>query len=197
MARLKARVEGRVRGSYGKPWSRLSNIPVTPEMLDTIGKCMAKIFAQEAVKDFQKRGWSQKDPGGRAPLSKSFGYKLRGRSTVEITCTFYGVSTLANAGVPEYPMPWLTQQGAGRAVKKKMGASRVSPRKRRPLVVPIKSGGGVIFRTAPLKFKDAWIHPAIAKFTFPQRAARRSKEECLRILRDSVADVLRSGDPTG
>ena len=207
MAKMKATVEGRVRGTYGKPWSRMANIPVTSKMLHTIGKCMAKVFAEEAVKDFQKRGWSQKDPSGGGGLKDSFGYKLKGRSTVEITCTFYGVAELANEDIPAHPMPWLTQHAkdahpakyklsqAERDAKMKKGG-RVSQGTRRPLVVPIQTGGGVIFRTAPLKFTNAWVHPGIAKFTFTQRAVRRSKEECMRVLRDAVADYMRAGDPT-
>jgi len=206
MAKLKATIEGRVRGSYGKPWSKLTNIPVTPAMLHEIGKCMSRVFMEEATKDFEKRGWSQRDPKGGKPLRKSFGYKLKGRSTIEITCSFYGVAHLANEAIPEHPMPWLTQQGKGinpstyskvastAATHSKPGAPK---NRKKPLVVPLQTPGGVIFRMAPLTFANAWVHPGIAKFTFAARALKRSREECVRVMRDKVVDVLRSGDPFG
>ena len=200
MAKMRAQVEGSVRGSYGKPWSTLAGIPVTPKMMSIIGKCMAKVFAEEAVRDFRKRGWSVRDPMKGSDLGKSFGYKLKGRSTVEVTCTFYGVARLANEDIPEHPMPWLTQQAHGTLPKKiipgKKTVAGISGSKR-PLVVPIQTDGGVIFRMAPLTTDKAWIHPGIAKFTFVNRAVKRAREECLKVLRDAAADALRAGNPLG
>jgi len=201
----------RLKASYGKPWSTKLEAPMTPKLLAKIGECLAKQFAKEALKDFAKRGWSVKDPKGGPDIGDSFSYHVRGNSTVEITSTFYGMDVLINQAIPPHRMTWLTQEAHGTPKELERGtttplatatemvkaAARRKPveaSKRKPLVVPLKTKSGeVIFRMAPLKFADAWIHPGIAKFTFAQRAMRNGKEACLGIISEYIGELLESG----
>ena len=60
-----------------------------------------------------------------------------------------------------------------------------------PLVVPLRTDDGmVVFRTAPLTFQDAWVHPGIAKFTFMQRGIRKGRLGCIEILKGVVKDAV-------
>jgi len=194
----------KVRGSYGGPWAKKLDLPVTPEMLREIGKCLVEHFAREALKDFAKRGWSVRDPKGGPDIGDSFSYQIRGMSTVEITSTFYGMDVLGSQDVPERRMTWLTQEGKDAAPQnyKRTNGERnaraksgtISRGGRLPLVVPIKTDNGkVIFRTAPLKLNEAWVHPGIAKFTFVQRAMDKGRKSCLEIVVRRMGELLMKG----
>ena len=73
MSQVKLR---RVKGTYGTPWSKLTSIPVTKEMMEEIGEKLVVVFIEESRKDFAKRGWSVRDPMGGPDLGKSFGYRI-------------------------------------------------------------------------------------------------------------------------
>jgi hypothetical protein len=85
-------------------------------------------------------------------------------------------------------MTWLTQEYKERNPAK-FGQTFMERKKgntgsnRRPLIVPIKVGGTVEFRTAPLKMTDAWVHPGIAKFTFFETAIRKGRKACIEIVK--------------
>jgi len=168
------------------------DLDVTPDLLRDIGECIIRNIVFEAKKDFAKRGWSGKDPMGGPDLWDSFSYTVKS-SSVEIHSTFYGMYELITGDIPERKMTWLTQQGQGRNAEHKKLANRRYGRGKTPLVVPLtdRDTGQVVFRTAPFRTKDAWIHPGIAKFTFIQRAIRKAREECMVIMADHVRDVLR------
>jgi hypothetical protein len=196
-----------MRGVYGKPWSELAGgIPISKKVLNDLGKCLVDVMANEAKKDFARRGWSGVPPGGGTPIWKSFSYKIRGKSTVEILSTFPDIERLME-GVPKHPMTWLTQEAKDKSPNKykltdaerKAGMIRggkVSDRERRPLVIPVGSGTGtVVFRMAPLKIGDAWIHPGIARFTFMERAIKKGRKACADILGQEIIRQLSEGDP--
>lgn len=192
----------KVRGTYGKPWADKIDLPLTPAVLREIGKCLMDLFAREAERDFAKRGWSVRDPMGGPDIGDSFSFSIRGDSTVEVTSSFYGMDVLGSQDVPEHKMTWLTQEAKDKAPqnyprtaaerKARMKTSgRVSQGERMPLVVPIRTEGGtVVFRAAPLKIADAWVHPGIAKFTFAQRAMEKAKKECLKIIARRAGEML-------
>ena len=50
--------KARVKGVYGKPWSAISKIEISPEVLGQLGDCLIEHIVREAKKDFAKRGWS-------------------------------------------------------------------------------------------------------------------------------------------
>ena len=198
----------KIRGTYGKPWSQMGKFDLTPETLKAIGECMVNSFKKEALKDFAKRGWSVRDPMGGPDIGDSFSYRVKGKSTVEILSSFYGIAELTRGDIPSRRMTWLTQEAKDKTPHKykrtpgeqrrQMSMSgRVSKGTRLPLVVPIKSSSGeVIFRTAPLKIKDAWIHPGIAKFNFARRAVEKGRKLCLDAIQQQALDMLIAGDPT-
>jgi hypothetical protein len=196
----------RVRGLYAGPWEKISKIVATPRVMRRLAMCIIDILKVESKKDFTKRGWTGGDPKGGPPIWDSFAYQIRGRSTIEITSSFYGMPELASAkGIPSRRMVWLTQEAKDKAPqrykrtkterKRKMRQSgRVSKGERMPLIVPLKaSSGQVILRMAPLKFQDAWVHPGIAKFTFVQRAIRKGRKQCAQILAQEIAKGVDEG----
>ena len=64
----------------------------------------------------------------------------------------------------------------------------------KPLVVPLTtSTGEVIFRMAPLRTADAWIHPGIARFNFMERAVRKAKIQVDKIMTEYCGNVISAG----
>ena len=192
----------RLRGALGGVAAKKLEIPVTPDLLERLGKCMVDTFAKEAKKDFAKRGWTGEAQDGSAPIWDSFSYQIRGERTVEIVSTFPYIEQMVEKDTKPYKMTWLTQEAKERKpaqfpltpregkLRMKLGG-RVSDGGRLPLVVPLKAKNGtVIFRTAPLTFQDAWVHPGIAKFTFVQRAARKGREQCIGLIKQEVLDAV-------
>lgn len=192
----------RMRAILGGPFSRLSELPITDKLLSDIGKCMVKALSEEAMEYFAKRGWSGRDPMGGAPIWESFSYRIRGKRTVEIVSTFYGMDVLAHGDIPERKMTWLTQEAKdrhpgkydltdGEKDRKMKKTGRVSKGQRLPLVVPIKSrGGAIVLMRAPLTIGDAWVHPGVAKFTFFETAVRKWRKRCAGILAQAVVAAI-------
>lgn len=186
----------------------MGGFDLTPETLKSIGKCLVEIFGREALKDFRKRDWSTHDPKGGPDIHKSFSYRIKGKSTVEILSSFWGMAELTLGARLPQRMTWLTQEAKDKAPHKyeqtegerKRGmssAGRVSKGTRLPLIVPMKAKSGeIVFRTAPLKMQNAWVHPGIAKFTFARRAVEKGRKECLGIIKEQAVAMLRAGDPT-
>jgi hypothetical protein len=200
MAKIQMR---RVRG---KPWSKTKEIPLTPSTLRRLGYAIVKELKREAAKDFAKRGWSGEDPMGGKPIWESFHFSVRGQDVI-VYSTFYGMKELAKGDIPARKMTWLTQkakeehpsQYALTDREKELGmrvTGKPSKGERLPLIVPVESNGSVVFRVAPLRFADAWVHPGIAKFTFFGRAIRKGREACMEIIAEEIAKALAEGDPT-
>lgn len=181
---------GRIRGVYAKPWSDRLDVKVTPDLLHKMGRAIVKRLSEESRKDFAKRGWVGRDPMGGPDVWDSFSYRIH-ESSVEILSTFYGMAELTTGDIPSRRMVWLTQQGAGKVSSVSAGGKPKYKLGQRPLVVPIKEKSGeVVFRTAPLQLKDAWIHPGIAKYTFVQRAINKAKEDCKQLVVDAIQDAF-------
>ena len=86
---------------------------------------------------------------------KSFYYEIEGEG-VAIYSKWEWITKYLNNHEPER-MDWLTKQGN----------STLS-------VIPLKdSKGQMIFRTVPLMKNDAWIHPAIKKWTWIEKGVAR------------------------
>lgn len=191
----------RVRGVYGGPLAKLAKLTeeIPKEVLLKVAKVIVDSVVDEARKDFAKRGWSLNDPKGGPPLDKSFSYSIRGDKTIEITSTYWGLTELQD-GIPRHPMTWLTQEGRDKsptkhelppAERRKSIHRGPKGKNRKPLVVPLKTDAGtVIFRTAPLMMKDAWIHPGIAKFTFLERGIQKGRKKAALVLFQFLKDHL-------
>jgi hypothetical protein len=168
------------KGIYGKPWSKISSIPVSRDVLERVGQILVDSVVEEAKKDFAKQR-GMRTPRGEPmglPVSKrfyeSFGYKIVGKSTVTITTTWEWFPRYE--GRRPYRMPWLTRE---RGVN----------------IVPFpQDDGTVIFRTAPLTTAKAWIHPGVARHTFLQRGLRKGRQKAAQILSEELIKVL-SGSP--
>lgn len=195
-------IQTRIRGALGGPFGKKLEVPMTPELLHRLGKCLVDSFIKEAKKDFAKRGWSGLAQDGSAPIWDSFSYKLRGESTVEVVSTFPYLAEMVSQEAKPHKMTWLTQEAKDKTPaefplspkEKKLGMQKsghVSQGERLPLVIPLKDKSGtVIFRAAPLTFQDAWVHPGIARFTFVRRAAQRGREQCIEIIKGEVLKTV-------
>jgi len=205
----------RIRATYGKTWAKTGKIEIDESVLNLIGEILVETVRIEAKNEFVKRGWSMDDPMDGPPIGDSFRYEILGERTVVLKSSFYGLAELTSKeGIPERKMTWLTQQGAKRNVKTREQRLReanmpglktkfksTSPSSS-PLVVPITTDTGeVIFRMAPLRMSDAWIHPGIARFNFMERALKKARvkveslmsEYCGNVLSAGMAEVINDG----
>lgn len=174
----------RIKGVYGKPWSRMvsEGISLDAKMLHRLGRVLVESVVEEARVDFAKQGRAPKPPGkpegipNTEDFFKSFHHRLTGTSTIEILSTWPYIDQVIEGRDP-YPMPWLT-------------------RSRGVDVVPILKGDGVvIYRTAPLKIQDAWIHPGFARHTFLQRGIKKGREKMAQIIAAEATRALMKGNP--
>lgn len=191
----------RMRAILGGPLARMTELPLSQKLLARVGQCMIDALAQESKEYFTKRGWSGKDPMGGPPIWESFSFRIRGKSTLEITSSFYGMNELASGDIPDRKMTWLTQEAKDRQPtkfkltegEKKLGmkqTGRVSQGKRLPLIIPIENEGGQVeLRRAPLQIGDAWVHPGIAKFTFFETAVRKWRLRCAQLIVEEMIRV--------
>ena len=194
-------IQTRIRGTLGGLFGKKLDVPMTPELLHQLGKCLVDSFIKESKKDFAKRGWSGEARDGGPPIWDSFSYKIRGESTVEVVSTYPYLAEMVSQDSKPHRMTWLTQEAKDQKAaefpltprEKQLGmqrSGRVSKGERLPLIVPLKGDNGVvIFRAAPLTFQDAWVHPGIARFTFVERAAKKGREQCIEIIK---AEVLKT-----
>jgi hypothetical protein len=192
----------KVRGVKGDPFAKLADVALDKRVLRKLGSCLVGLLRGESQNYFEKRGWSGKDPMGGPPIWRSFSYRVVG-SDLEILSSFYGMKELAKGDIPSREMPWLTQEAKDKQplryhltdTEKRLRMrrnGRISNGKRKPLIVPIKTKAGeVIFRMAPLKLKDAWVHPGIARFTFLENAIRKGRKMCARIIAAEMAKAMK------
>lgn len=188
----------RVKKTYLKPWSKIKAQPLQGKDLEEIGTLLVRIIREEAKKEFIRRGWSlraphktdpsvwgsDQGPQGGPPLQDSFSFEIR-KGQIEILSSYYGLSDLLR-GIPSRPLTELTQEAA----------RQKDPARIHPLVVPIRTRSStVLFRFAPERRGEAWVHPGIRKFTFGDRAVRKAKEEIQRRLADQLRLTLAQGDP--
>lgn len=174
----------RVKGVYGKPWSRMvsGGIDLDEKVLRRLGQVLVDSVVAEARVDFAKQGRAPHVPGKPEGLPRteaffeSFSYRLSGKSTIEVLSSWPYIDQVTEGRDP-YPMTWLTR------------ANGVN-------VVPILKGAGVvIYRTAPLKLQDAWIHPGFARHTFIQRGIRKGREKMAQIVAAEAVRDLMKGNP--
>ena len=170
-----------VRRVYGKPWSRLAKgIELDRGTLQRLGRAIVRAVRLEAkLQQSRERNLKPNDPEGlpqTGDFLKSFGYRIVGKSTIEVTSTWPFIEQIIEGRDP-YPMVWLTKQaGIG--------------------IVPLThEDGTVIFRSAPKQRADAWIHPGWARHTFIERGVRRGRRRMAEIIVEDVARQLSAGDP--
>lgn len=147
----------------------LRRAKLTRRMLDIMGEEMVAGVRLEASK---AAGLGTGIPSTRDFLD-SFGYEIVGGESIRITSDWKWVSKYLKAKEP-YTMDWLTQQ---------RGA---------PKVIPLKDkNGDVVFRTTPLKLRDAWVHPAIYKYNFIDRGVKRGLVKAARRILFELKEELK------
>jgi len=190
----------RIRAAYGKTWAKTGDVEIDDSILQLIGETLVSVVKIEAKNEFVKREWSMNDPMGGPPIGESFKYEILGERTVVLKSTFYGLAQLTSKeGIPERKMTWLTQQGQMRNVQPPKDYSVIPKVKSTspsssPLVVPLTTETGeVIFRMAPLRMADAWVHPGIARFNFMRRAVKKAKAKVDKIMTEYCGNVISAG----
>lgn len=192
----------RTRALYGGPLAKLADAMASKELLEKMAQCIIDTIVVEAKKDFAKRGWKLDDPKGGPPLDESFSFTILGQRTIEIRSSYFGMTEMTKGDIPSRRMTWLTQQSKEKfpskypltESEKQLGmkrAGRISKKERKLLVVPLQADDGtVIFRMAPLKMRDAWVHPGIAKFTFLERGIRKGRAACAKVIKQHLKEAM-------
>lgn len=184
--KIKGLMKGKVkelRGAYGQPLGKKVSIKVEKEDLKRFGEMCCEYIELEARKAAR---YSTALPKSEE-FFKSFSYRIVGSSTVKILSSWPWMEIYQNLakqsgdkdlafGKPRpFRMTWLTQQA---------GVKKV------PLV---DKRGQVVVRTAPLKVKDAWIHPGIARHTFVNKGMMRAREAFIQHLVSEQAQKIFGG----
>ena len=174
----------RLRGIYTRPWSKIAkNITFNQSTLKKIGKLLVKEIVKEAKRQRRAQGnrsTPQGEPEGlpKGPeFYKSFSYKVRGNSTVEVWSDWPVIEQLME-GRDKYPMTWFTHEAG------------------RPRMKMKQKNGTVLVRTTPIKRADAWIHPGFAQHDFISKGIENARKGVATILGIEIAKKLAKGDPT-
>lgn len=132
-----------------------------------IGDFLMEVLIEEIREDREQYG--QLPDTGR--FLDSFDYSIED-GVIQVTSDWPWIDRYVE-GRDAYPMTWLTQQ-------------------RGAFLVPIhRPDGTVVIRTAPFSIGDAWIHPAIARHTFIQRALNRTAQFVVNEFAEKIADQYR------
>lgn len=154
-------------------WSEMSKHPMqlTSGQMHQIGKIMVACVVREAKLQSLVSSAIPKTP----EFFRSFRYRVT-PDGVHLVCDWPSIKSLVEGKKP-FRMAWLTRE---RGVD----------------VVPIRQDDGtLVFRTAPLRMRNAWIHHGIARHTFIQRGIRRAHREILTYLKEDILNHLAKGNP--
>lgn len=171
----------RIRGVYGKPWSKMSKVELNPQILRRVGEILVESVSEEARKAVVAQ--AGRTPEGQ-PMGlpntpdfyNSFSYRISGPSSLEILSSWPWVERHVEGRDP-FPMTWLTQ-AAGRTL------------------IPLKQpDGSVIIRMAPKTEEEAWIHPGVRKYSFLEVGVRKGREKAARVLAEEALRQILKGDP--
>jgi len=192
----------RVRGVYGKPWSKMAgNVPLSREVLNRLGEKLVEYIVKEAKKDIAKQGYGptpRKDPEGLPSSERfldSFSHSLHGQKTVIVTSTWPWIEQMID-GRPPFKMTWLTGKQRGYPPTKPASELKPGEIQYSTLLVPMmQRDGTVIVRYAPFRTEDAWVHPGFARHTFIERGVKKAREAMAEIILEEVVDYLAQGDP--
>jgi len=177
---LKATVKPQVvRRAYGKPWSDIvGEVGTNPEFLAEVGKIVLRHVLREARKDLALQG-RRRTPRGEPEgipadrkFFESFDYRVATRSQVEIVSTWPWIKQIIE-GRKRYRMKWLTRDRG-------VGIVPLEPKK-----------GTVIFRWAPKRKEDAWIHPGFERHNFVDRGFRKAKTDISKTAKKTLKKLLR------
>jgi hypothetical protein len=141
------------------------NKVVRSQIKGKIDERVLDIFGEEIVKAVRLQA---KRAAGMSPsiprtnkFIESFGYEIVGGDSIKLTSTWPWVKHYLKRRAP-YRMGWLSRE---------RGAKKV--------IALRDKNGEVIFRNAPLKMNNSWVHPAITKYDFIEEGMRRGVDNAL------------------
>jgi len=173
-------------GSFSKKISKslqtaLLNKKLKKKCLHALGRSLVKHIVAEAKKDFAK---AKRSPRGKPVPSggglgesffKSVRYRLVGESSIEVYSKWEWIDSLL-VGAPKAKMSHMVAEN-----NPKLWRSGKEGKVRKAL--PLKGDDGkIIFRVAPLKLENAWVHPGIHKHTFWERGRRKWRATAASVL---------------
>ena len=196
----------RLRGVYGKPWSKLvgQKVELTPLVMDVVGGIILDSVKFE-VRKAAALAAGVRGRGKPVPMPtssgfvESFDYRILGSRTIEVVSD-WPYAKVWEEGKKPYPMTWLTGLGAAGG----FGEDKAPFKEKKPgkplaskYAIPIITAQGeVIIRYAPFKTEDAWIHPGFAKYGFLQKGIRKGRLKAAEyIIKTSVIPLLENADP--
>jgi len=182
----------RVRGVYGGPFAKMvdakGELLLNKRLLERLAECIVEQIVLEAKKDFAKQGKTARGEPEGLPNSKghtikpsffdSFGYKIVGERTIEVTSSWPWIEGLIE-GRPRAPMTSLVREKVAKPI---------------PI---LEDGGKVIFRMTPFSNEKLWIHPGIARHTFLERGVKKAREKMAEIVALEIKDRLREERASG
>jgi hypothetical protein len=168
------------RRVYGTPWSKLSGVELSLEVLLKVGKIIAEEIANEARKDYMRKGRTPRGEPMGLPNTKrffdSFSVEISGERTILIKTSWPWIERHME-GRDAFKMWWLTQS---RGVYK---------------VPMIQDDGRVLIVSTPATLADAWIHPGALKFNFVSRGVQKGRIKAATVIAEEFLKMLLAGDP--
>jgi hypothetical protein len=168
------------RRVYGTPWSKLSGVELSRDILQKVGKIIAEEIANEARKDYMRKGRTPRGEPMSLPNTKrffdSFDVEISGERTILITTTWPWIERHMEGRDP-FKMWWLTQ---ARGIYK---------------VPMIQDDGRVLIVSTPATLADAWIHPGALKFNFVNRGVKKGRIRAVKEITQELLKMLLAGDP--
>jgi hypothetical protein len=179
----------KLRGAYGKPIARMAgeNIELTYEQVQTCAEIILESIKKEIRRDI---ALSAAIRGPTDPVilphtqrfPDSFTYRIKGKSTIEITSDWPTASAHTNKLRPGF-VDNTRPDGSAPIEMRWLMAPTV------PLARIVQKDGQVVVRTTPLSRNQdgPWIHPGYRKYTFLERGLRKGRKAAAEAI---VAEVL-------
>jgi hypothetical protein len=168
-----------VRKVYGKPWSRMAEIEVSPEVLQKVGDIIVESIREEALKDYAK--------DGRTPRGLPMGLPNTDRFWDSFSASLLGASTV----IISSSWPWINRHIEGRKPFKMWWITQDRGRYYVPLRQP---DGSVNVAIAPLNKEEAWVHPGVIKYHFINRGVKKGRKKAMKLLAQEVLKKLVAGN---
>lgn len=181
----------RLKGVYGRPLSKLSGtkVDVSLEQLRRAADIIIECIREEIKKDTAK-ATGLRQPSEPVPIpkterfAKSFTYRIRGKSTIEITSDW---PTAKAHTTPSSEIDPETKRAKPSAPMEMWWLTRPAV----PLARIVRANGEVIVRTTPVHgVGDVWIHPGYRKYTFLERGLKRGREKAMTLLAPEIVQAL-------
>lgn len=183
----------KLRGAYGKPIAKMvgESIHLTEAQIRTCAEIILDSIKKEIRRDIALSA-AIRGPNDPVVLPHtqrfpdSFTYRLKGKSTIEITSDWPTASAHVNKLRPGFVENQRPDTSAPIQMTWLMAPSV-------PLARIVQTDGQVLVRTTPLSRNQSgpWIHPGFKKYTFLERGLRKGRKLAAEaIVQEVLAEAL-------